>query len=90
MTAPVAAAEAAEATLKIGTFGRNNHDIYDYFTATKNQKCNLRNKYKAKWDVKLAHKTKTKAMEETATERERVRVAKYLTLLKGWTVQIIP
>lgn len=54
MTAPVAAAAeaaaaAAEAaTLKIGTFGRNNHDIYDYFTATKNQKCNLRNKYKAK------------------------------------------
>lgn len=53
MTAPVAAAaEAAaaeaEATLKIGTFGRNNHDIYDYFTATKNQKCNLRNKYIAK------------------------------------------
>lgn len=53
MTAPVAAAAeaaaaAAEATLKIGTFGRNNHDIYDYFTATKNQKCNLRNKYKVK------------------------------------------
>lgn len=56
MTAPVAAAAGAAAaaaaaeaaTLKIGTFGRNNHDIYDYFTATKNQKCNLRNKYKAK------------------------------------------
>lgn len=81
MTAPVAAAaEAAAApaeaaTLKIGTFGRNNHDIYDYFTATKNQKCNLRNKYKAKWDVKLAHKTETKATgekhRETETKRER-------------------
>jgi len=34
----------------MGTFGRNNHDIYDYFTATKNQKCNLRNQTKLNRD----------------------------------------
>lgn len=28
----------------MGTFGRNNGDIYDYFTGTKNQKCNLLNR----------------------------------------------